>query len=221
MTTGSYLKSVDDFLVKEVNTENYLITNDKDVISKLFRVNKNVSVIVPDVTQYVRNLTKYGPVGMGLRKLLSLRFNVLKLILPGIKNIRKILQQDFKKVIPLLVLADYYEVSKLKPKAIFLHAQITDLALANNNPELIKSFLKIKVKCDLGLMTNHLTLLHERLKDWGLECQAILSPFNDNGFGMRKSKADCEELVSKNERDYFGFGKSKPQNVNLKKYYNL
>ena len=195
-------------LSHEKGTKDFLIYNDSDIIKKLSSF-KNIEsyAIVPDVSSYVRDMTKHGMVGMGIRKIKSLGlFNLLRISLSAITKIRKILKQDFKVLLPILVKVDYLELKKLKPNHVFLHYQMTDLALANDNKELISKFLSLNLgSAKLGLMTQNLSLLEEKLEKWGLNAASILAPFNYNGFAMRNSKEECEKMVKTKNKNYFSF----------------
>ena len=149
---------------------------------------------------------------MGLRLLFSLgMINVFKLAFLALPKAKKILKQDFWVLLPLLVYVDYLQLKKIKPKILFLHYQMTDLALANDNKKLITAFMSLSKKrmkkVKLGLMTNNLSLLDQKLSEWGLAVDCILAPFNSKGFAMRNSKEDCETLVRKREREYYSFSK--------------
>ncbi len=208
----------------------FLIYNDPEVVKELSKLKKvQVSAIVPDASLYVREMTKYGLKGMALRKIRSLGlFNLLRLIIPVLKNVPGILKKNFKVLLPILVRVDYLELKKLRPNYLFLHYQMTDLALANDNKELILAFLSLaknerearnkdNKSYQLGLMTNNLSLLEKKMEEWNLDVKFILAPFNSKGFGMRESKERCESLLSEHPagkesqlgetRKYFSFSR--------------
>ena len=199
----------------------FLFRNDTAVIRALRKMpRRDAYAIVPDVQRYVRDMTKYGMVGMGIRRAWSLGpFNLLRLVPAVLKNMLGILKKKFTALVPLLVQIDYLELKKLKPRYLFLHYQLTDLALANNNKALIEAFLTRQTKdVKLGLMTKNLSLLEEKLAAWGIDA-AVAAPFSSNGFGMRASQKECEALLKKNKREYFAFADIKSEDAQKEKNY--
>ena len=185
----------------------FLIYNDPDAKKEIIKKEGvEVYAIVPDITKYVRDMTKYGMVGMGVRKVMSLGIiNIIKLGFKIVPKFKGILNKNFKVLLPILVQIDYFELKKIKPRYLFLHSQITDLALANNNKGLINKFLELKTGCNLGLMTKNLGFLEKKSEEWGLTINNILAPFNQTGYEMRPTKKKCEEILLKNKRNYFSF----------------
>ncbi len=188
----------------------FLVFNDAEAIAAIdSHFMSEVYAIVPDVSRYVRDMTKFGPVKMGMLKLRSL--GVLELIKLGARHVwdvRAVLKQDMVKVLPILVHLDYLELKKVHPTKMFLHYQMTDLALANNNRALIACYLGLKKRyshCELGLMTKNLTLLEEKLREWDLYAPSVLAPFQSTGYGMRTSQKKCEGLVKVPLRQYVAY----------------
>src|SRR3989338_1940696 len=178
-------------------TRSFLISNDAELVQKLSLLPEvQIYAIAPDVTTYVRDLTKYGMVGMAWKKARSVGFfNIIKLLFPILKKACLIVKKDFRVLLPLLVKLDYLQLRSLQPKIIFLHYQMTDLALANNNRALLAAVIDAARKekgLKLGLMTKNLSLLERKLTEWDLSVQYILAPFNCKGYGMRDSPKACE-----------------------------
>ena len=136
-------------------------------------------------------------------------FNIIKLLFPILKKARLIVKKDFRVLLPLLVKLDYLQLRSLQPKIIFLHYQMTDLALANNNRALLAAVVDAGRKekgLKLGLMTKNLSLLERKLTEWDLSVQYILAPFNHKGHGMRDSPKACEQAVKTTGREYYSLG---------------
>ena len=82
---------------------------------------------------------------------------------------------------------------------VFLHPQITDLALAFNNRPLFELYVRVmrrRFHTEPGLATNNLGWLLPKLKEWNLTIPFLLTPFNPAGFLMKPSRADCETLLT-------------------------
>ncbi len=192
-------------------TKSFLFSNDEELINIFSSFPEaQVYIIAPDVTSYVRDVTKYGLLGMAWKKVRSIGFrNLLRLSFPVLTKARSIMKKDFKVLLPLLVWLDYVQLRSLHPKIIFLHYQMTDLALANDNKALLQSVLALTRKekeLKLGLMTKNLSLLERKLAEWDLSVQYVLAPFNQKGHGMRDSQKACEHLIKTTGKEYYSFG---------------
>lgn len=215
---GIWMEKVPEGQKARVITDNFvscrgtfLIYNDAECTKAIDKHwTSDVAAIVPDMGRYVRDLTKYGPLKMGLQKVKALGvLNIMKTGFPLIPKTFKILAKDMKIILPILVQLDYLELRKVHPTKLFLHYQMTDLALANNNRDLIAAYLSLQKKyphTELGLMTKNLTLLESKLREWDLYAPAVLAPFNSKGYGMRSSKKACEELLTTPLRTYYAYG---------------
>lgn len=218
MISGLWVDAADDVKKGESissayaqGTRSFLLSNDEELIHTISSLpDAVVYAIAPDVTSYVRDLTKYGMVGMAWKKIRSIGFvNLLRLFLPVLKKARSIMKKDFKVLLPLLVRLDYVQLRSLRPKIIFLHYQMTDLALANDNKALLAAVLALTRKeknLKLGLMTKNLSLLERKMTEWDLSVQYILAPFNHKGHGMRDSQKACEQLIKTTGKEYYSFG---------------
>ncbi len=153
--------------------------------------------IIPNASQYIRDMNRYGLVGMGVRRVLRLGpVKLLRLGLFGAKRGRKVLKKNFGSLLEVLLFVELLDFKKHKPKFIFLHAQITDLAIANNNKKLLEVFVNLvkKFGAEPGLSTKNLGHLLTKLNQWDSGVNYILSPFNEKGYMMKPSKKVCEDL---------------------------
>jgi len=188
----------------------FLVTAERDVLHFLSsKEDVSLAAIVPDASRYVREMTQYGLVGMAMRKVRSLGIvNLLRLLKPVLRSGLKIKKKDMRVLVPLLAFVEYLELRKCSLEIMFLHYHLTDMALATGNRVLLENYLKLSVKnVRLGLMTKNLGLLDKRLGEWGLNVNTVLAPFQLSGYGMRPTQKDCEVIIKKGKRDYYGFGK--------------
>lgn len=165
----------------------------------------NVYSIVPNAAQYMRDINKYGMIGMGIRRVLKLGLvNLIKIGLIGMKNAKGVLKKNFKTILSLMLHIELVEFKKLRPRVIFLHHQMTDMLLANNNRELLSyyaDFIREKYNAEPGLYTKNLALLINRLNEWNIDIRAITCAVNPKGFMMKPSKSECEKALQDNIQD--------------------
>ncbi len=155
--------------------------------------------IIPNVIGYVREATDYGLVGAARRRIQQMAF--VDLVRVGVRaalNAPGVLKRDFNTLMAMLFEVELASFRILKPQIVFLHPQITDLALAFGNRALFELYLKVMRKrfgAEPGLATNNLGWLLPKLEEWRLEVPFLLTPINPDGFLMKPSKAACEALL--------------------------
>ena len=91
------------------------------------------------------------------------------------------------------------KLSTIKPKIIFLHPVIVDLALALKMKNIFETFsdhLKNNYNINTGLCTKNFPLLISRLDEWNLKFSSIMTSFNPAGFLMNPSKKECEDALN-------------------------
>jgi len=163
-------------------------------------LNKNFEIypIVPNASEYIRDINKYGMVKTGIRKVMSLGIiNLIKLGFWAPKNALKVLKRNFRTMLALLIKIELMQMKKLRVNVVFLHYQITDMALANENAELISFFVDLirkEYKYEPGLMTQNFSELTKFIQNNGLKVRAIATPYNKKGFMMKPSKKECEQV---------------------------
>jgi len=156
--------------------------------------------IIPNVIGYVREATDYGLVGAARRRVRQM--GILDLMKIGVRAALKtprVLKRDFNTLMSILFDVELANFKALEPKVVFLHPQITDLALTFGNRGLFQLYFKTmrsRFGVEPGLATNNLGWLLPKLKEWGLEPSVILTPFNTTGFLMKPTQAACEALLA-------------------------
>lgn len=87
--------------------------------------------VIPNVLGYVRDATDHGLVGAGIKHVRALRVADLFAIgLRGVGQIRGVLAREFTAVLSLLIEVEMAAFRPFRPPLVFLHGQVTDLALA-------------------------------------------------------------------------------------------
>ena len=154
--------------------------------------------IIPNVIGYVREATDYGLVGAARRRVQQMALvDLLKIGVRGALKAPGVLKRDFNTLMSILFEVELASFKPLQPRVVFLHPQITDLALAFGNRRLFELYVRVmrrRFHTEPGLATNNLGWLLPKLEEWNLEIPFLLTPFNPGGFLMKPSKADCESL---------------------------
>jgi hypothetical protein len=154
--------------------------------------------IIPNVIGYVREATDYGLVGAARRRVQQMALvDLLKIGVRGALKAPGVLKRDFNTLMSILFEVELASFKPLQPRVVFLHPQITDLALAFGNRRLFELYVRVmrrRFHTEPGLATNNLGRLLPKLEEWNLEIPFLLTPFNPGGFLMKPSKADCESL---------------------------
>lgn len=156
--------------------------------------------IIPNVVGYVREATDYGLVGAARRRVQQMALvDLLKIGVRGALNAPGVLKRDFNTLMSILFEVELASFRSLEPGVVFLHPQITDLALAFGNRRLFELYVRVMRKrfhTEPGLATNNLGWLLPKLKEWNLEIPFLLTPFNPAGFLMKPCQTDCETLLA-------------------------
>ena len=122
----------------------------------------DVWAIVPHVAGYVREVTDYGMLGAGWRRVR--RINPLsggRLFFQGFLNARGVLRRDFPTLLTLLLELEMANFRKAKPGVVFLHSQMTDLLLAmDHGPALKRAIDRIRMDSVLKPDLRRTTLVH-------------------------------------------------------------
>lgn len=184
------------------------LTYDANLI-RLVKRNKNpVYAVVPDVSQYVRDLNNYGLVKMGIKKLMQIGLDLPFLLPVGMKKGLGVLGKDMNSILCVLTAVEMVKFRKLKPQIVFLHPQMTDLFLANNNPEPLRTFISFVQKTyhtQAGLFTNNVGVLLKKTEQWKLPLEYVCTPLNSRGYLMKPSKKEVEKILRKSSITFFAY----------------
>jgi len=161
--------------------------------------------IVPYAYEYVRLATKTGGIsGLAKKVVREIVFSSnIKFVLPNTLGLVRVNPSAYLKIYVM------YEISRIKSaagknaniKSVMLHEIITEMALALNLDWLIKSYIDFmsKLKIKPGFETRNFTYMVDKFESWGIDFSkiAIAAPFNQAGFQMNPTKADCENALQK------------------------
>ena len=179
--------------------------NQFDILAALKKTRQTFPVlqvypIIPNVIGYVREATDYGLVGAARRRVAQMAIaDLLKIGVRGVLKAPSVLKRDFNTLMSILFEVEMASFKFLQPRVVFLHPQITDLALAFGNRPLFDLYARVmrrRFNAEPGLATNNLGWLLPKLKEWNLAIPFLLTPFNPGGFLMKPSQLDCETLLA-------------------------
>ena len=170
--------------------------------------NVGLYAIVPYAYEYVRRATLTGGV-FGLAKNLA-----KEMVFSSNAKVIALNATGLIRFDPSAFLKTYvaYEMSRIKSavnrraclKSILLHEIITDMALALNLDQLVKSYIKLVRKSGIrpGFETRNFAYLVKKFNEWDIDFNEIniTASFNKVGFQMCPSKVECEKAL----KDTFG-----------------
>lgn len=153
------------------------------------------------------------PYAQGLQLKLSEKgiLNLIKEIMSagGIKEEIRIItkgglgfmKKDFDSLFRVFIDTEMIKLKIIHPKIIYLHPVIVDLALALNLKNVFNIFQdhlnKYGIKA--GLCTKNFKWLVEKLDEWDMKFESIMTSFNPVGFLMNPSKRECEQALNNYE----------------------
>ncbi|MCX7045802.1 MAG: hypothetical protein NTX50_10020 [Candidatus Sumerlaeota bacterium] len=155
-----------------------------------------VCPVVPNMATYARDTRDKGLAGAALDRLLSLPVaDIARICLGAIPAAPDVLKKDFATGVCLLAEMELARFRKLKPLAVFLHSQMTDLAMAFDNARLFAKFIALvrrRYGVAAGIATNNFGHLAPKLRRWSLAPDYLIAPFNPKGYLMYPDRAACE-----------------------------
>jgi len=108
------------------------------------------------------------------------------------------IKKDVVELFKVFIDTEMIKLNMIKPKIIFLHPVLVDLALAlemENIFEAFKNHLDEKYKIKAGLCTKNFPKLITKLDEWDMNFASIMTSFNPAGFLMNQSKQACEDAL--------------------------
>jgi hypothetical protein len=155
--------------------------------------------VVPNASQYVREISRHGMMGAAVNRLKRLGpGQMVRIGLRGVRNVRSAMKRNLAAIVAVMIEIEIGEFKPFQPPAILLHPQMTDLALAAGNEKFFRKYatlIRDGFSTQPGLATRNLGALLQSLKAWGVDVPVVAGPFNKKGYRMRPSPQITEELV--------------------------
>ena len=158
----------------------------------------DIWAVVPNMNAFIRDLTDRGLVGAAVARFLRLRPSAM--VATGMNALRELgplARSDFSAGALWLAQMELAGAQSLRVHRVFLHPQLTEIALAGRVSELFTEFAaRVRDRgFEAGLLTNNplvaADLLGERLGVFS----AIVSPCNPRGYKMVPDRVTCERLL--------------------------
>ena len=155
--------------------------------------------IVPNMQGFMREAVEHGMVGAGLRR--AWRVGPLALMGLGLRRIADVpalARREFPAMLQVFIELELADFTRYDPPVVFLQAQMTDLALAMRNPHILEAFFKAargRTGAAPGLVTYNFGALVAALKSWGMEAEAVITPWNAVGSQMHPDPAACAQAA--------------------------
>jgi len=108
------------------------------------------------------------------------------------------IKKDVVELFKVFIDTEMIKLNMIKPKIIFLHPVLVDLALAlemKNIFEAFKNHLDKKYKIKAGLCTKNFPKLITKLDEWDMNFPSIMTSFNTAGYLMNPSKQAYEAAL--------------------------
>lgn len=159
----------------------------------------SVIPIVPNIQGFMREAVEHGMIGAGWVRLRRAGLaSLMGLGLRGMGRASALVRRDFPSMLLCFIELEMADFRAHDPRMVFLQTQITDLALAMDNPRILEVFLRAvrsRTSAQPGFMTHNFGHLAERCSKWGLELTAAIAPWESSGAEMRPSKESCEAAL--------------------------
>jgi hypothetical protein len=158
-----------------------------------------VWAVVPNMFAFIRDLTDLGVIGAARKRFA--RLGPLGLMRSGVAVLRRLgelRRSEFTSGVLLLIEMELAAVRELRIRRLFLHPQVTEVALAGQVSPLLVAFASRAEELGLepGLITHNplvaATLLGPELRRFA----AVIAPGNPKGYKMFPDRAATERLFA-------------------------
>lgn len=157
--------------------------------------------IVPNIQGFMREAVEHGLAGAGLARLRRVGpLPLAGLALRGVGRVPALAARDFPTMLLCFIELELADFRAADPSHVLLQAQMTDLALAMDNPRILLAFagaIRRRTGARPGFMTRNFAALADALGRWGIEAGAIVAPWAADGFQMRPDAATCEAALER------------------------
>ena len=157
-----------------------------------------VWAVLPNMFAFIRDLTDLGMVGAARARFLRLRpRDMVRVGLGAVGQVRGVLKKDFTTGVMLVVDMELAALRGLRVTRLFLHQQVTEIALAGGVTSVFTALADRAERLGLeaGLITNNPVRATEVLGPQLRRFAAVLSPYNPKGYKMFPTREACEALA--------------------------
>jgi hypothetical protein len=164
-----------------------------------FQIWRDMAVwaVVPNMNAFIRDLTDRGMVGAALARFLRLRPGAMvETGINALRDLGPLARADFSAGALWLAQMELAAAKGLNVRRVFLHPQLTEIALAGRVRGLFIEFARRmrSLGMEAGLITHNPVVAAEVLGESIDQFAAIVAPCNPKGYKMVPSRATCERL---------------------------
>lgn len=164
-----------------------------------FQIWRDMAVwaVVPNMNAFIRDLTDRGMVGAALARFLRLSPGAMVATgLNALRHLGPLARADFAEGALWLAQMELAAAKGLNVRRVFLHPQLTEIALAGKVTGLFTEFARRvrSLGMEPGLVTHNPVMAAQVLGDGIDEFAAVVAPCNPKGYKMVPDRAACERL---------------------------
>lgn len=164
-----------------------------------FQIWRDLSVwaVVPNMNAFIRDLTDRGMAGAALARFLRLGPGAMAATgLNALRHLGPLARADFSEGALWLAQMELAAAEGLNVRRVFLHPQLTEIALAGKVTGLFTKFARRvrSLGMEPGLVTHNPVMAAEVLGDRIDQFAAIVAPCNARGYKMVPSRVACEAV---------------------------
>ena len=170
-----------------------------EIALREFQIWRDLSIwaVVPNMYAFIRDLTDRGLVGAALARFLRLR--PAAMVATGVNALRELgplARSDFAAGTLWLAQMELAAAQGLRVRRVFLHPQLTEIALAGRVTGLFTEFARRarSLGLEAGLVTHNPVLAAEVLGGEIDSFAAIVAPCNPKGYKMVPDQPSCQAL---------------------------
>jgi hypothetical protein len=167
----------------------------------------DVWAVVPNMNAFIRDLTDRGMVGAALTRFLRLHPTAMMATgLDALRSLGPLARADFTAGALWLAQMELAGAKGLRVRRVFLHPQVTEIALAGGVRELFTAFARRvrSLGLEAGLVTHNPVRATEILGGDLDAFTAIVAPCNAAGYKMVPSREACDALFRAHPRRFWG-----------------
>lgn len=190
-------------MASQVGVEGALVLSHSLLVPALEATQESIALkvypVLPNVSFYAR-ASQSGSIRAILKQQLTPlgAWQKLSVCAAALAHLKGCLCHNFVSLSLMAIELEARYFARWDSSVAFLHSQLTDLAVALNNRNLLKQCLQLlqrRLRAQAGLITYNFATLLRRLQEWEMDVPYIVAPFNYKGYLMRPNRQECESLL--------------------------
>ncbi len=178
-----------------------------------------VWAVVPNMFSFIRDLTDLGMLGAAAARFRRLGAgDRIRTGLEALLRLDRVRRRDFATGVMLVAEMELLALRRLRVSRIFLHPQLTEIALAGGVVPLFEAWLKRAeaMGVEAGLVTNNPLKAHALLGRGLARFAAVVAPCSPAGYKMFPDREACEALFRAEPQRYVAAQATAAERVNVR-----